>query len=618
MRAFWRSVVSIGIAGCGGTTAPTDQGVATVFVTPVSATLTTFDSVALTATARNAAGQQIGGRTATWTSSDTTRAVVSPLGVVHTLRPGGVVIKAVIDTAAGQATLSITPSVVRVDVQAGDDSVRVGDSLQFTVTLYGSGGKVITGRAITWSSSDSAAAMVSPSGLVRGLSEGASNITATAEGVVGSKTLGIMAAVDTVAIVPVSVTLGIGSRVTLRARLVDSTGAEFLGLAVGWSTSNLARATIDTGGVLSALTSGTDTLYATSERRTGFGTATIRVVNLLSVGPGDVHTCAVSSDQMVFCWGGGGARIGDSAASQADGPVAVVGGQSYVDVENGVEHSCGLTATGKAFCWGSDIYDQLGQATRVQSTFPVPVQGGLTFKWLGVGYFYACGLTTDSVAYCWGNGYGATPVPVPGNLRFAHLSTGGGHSCGLVASGAAYCWGANDEGELGDSTRTSRSTPAPVVGGLLFSTISAGGYHTCALTTAGSAYCWGYGALGEIGIDSVVDINLTPAAVHGGLTFSAITLGLYNTCGLASGGDVYCWGSNTYGESGPNAGPLNVGRSLVPVPVGIAASVVAAGTKHVCAETSNGLYCWGSDGSGELGDGGRTDSAIPVRVLSQP
>jgi len=517
----------------------------------------------------------------------------------------------------GGTTAPAVQIVATVEVHTGDDSVRVGDSLQFIATLRGQGGTVITGRAITWSSSDTVAASVSPNGLVRGRSAGTSNITATADSVVGSKTLRVMAPVDTVTIIPLSVTLGTGARVTIRARLVDSTGVEFGGLAVGWSTSNPLRATIDTGGVLSALTPGTDTLYATAERRTGSATATIRAVSLLSAGPGDVHTCALSSDQMAFCWGGGGALIGDSTVSQADGPVAVVGIQSYVQVKGGVQHSCGLTIAGEVYCWGSNIYGQLGQSGVTQSTYPVAVQGGMTFRTIDVGYYFNCGLTSDSLAFCWGNNYGAAPVVVPGNIRYATLSIGEGQACGLTSTGAAYCWGANDEGELGDSTQTSRLTPAPVVGGLTFKAISTGGYHTCALTASGSAYCWGLGNEGQIGIDTAINVTLNPVAVHGGLTFSAITLGLYNTCGLATTGTVYCWGTNFYGESGPNAGPLG-GRSLVPVSVGITATSVAAGTKHVCAKTSNGVFCWGADGSGELGDGRRTDSAVPVRVLSQP
>ena len=100
-----------------------------------------------------------------------------------------------------------------------------------------------------------------------------------------------------------------------------------------------------------------------------------------------------------------------------------------------------------------------------------------------------------------------------------------------------------------------------------------------------------------------------------GLSFQAITAGVYHTCGLTVNGDVYCWGDNRHGQLGPNAGAQEV---PTPVPVGLQATTLVAGTWHMCALTATGAYCWGRNLSGQLGIGNRTSTATPTRVLGQP
>src|SRR5207248_11097899 len=78
--------------------------------------------------------------------------------------------------------------------------------------------------------------------------------------------------------------------------------------------------------------------------------------------------------------------------------------------------------------------------------------------------------------------------------------------------------------------------PVVVSGGVTFSAITAGDPNTCGLTRAGVAYCWGG--------------NSAPVAVPGGLSFRAITGGDGHTCGLTSAGAAYCWGANQFGQLG--------------------------------------------------------------------
>jgi uncharacterized protein YjdB len=83
-------------------------------------------------------------------------------------------------------TASSTAPVASVTVSPSPASVQVSGTLQLTATLKDASGRVLSGRAITWASDNSAIATVSGSGLVAGIAAGAATIRATSEGQSGS------------------------------------------------------------------------------------------------------------------------------------------------------------------------------------------------------------------------------------------------------------------------------------------------------------------------------------------------------------------------------------------------------------------------------------------------
>jgi alpha-tubulin suppressor-like RCC1 family protein len=95
---------------------------------------------------------------------------------------------------------------------------------------------------------------------------------------------------------------------------------------------------------------------------------------------------------------------------------------------------------------------------------------------------------------------------------------------------------------------------------------------------------------------------------------TAIAGGRYFSCAVASGGGVVSWGQNAAG----NLGDGSKSDSFVPVAVsglssGMAA--VAAGVYFACAlSTTGGLQCWGTNDRGELGNGTKVGSSVPVHV----
>src|SRR5207253_863820 len=110
----------------------------------------------------------------------------------------------------------------------------------------------------------------------------------------------------------------------------------------------------------------------------------------------------------------------------------------------------------------------------------------------------------------------------------------------------AYCWGANNSGQLGDGTTTTRLTPVAVAGRLRFGQVSPDGtQHSCGVTTDDRAYCWGRNVFGELG-DGTTTARLTPVAVAGGLLFRQVSAGAFHTCGVTTGDLAYCWGYNNF------------------------------------------------------------------------
>ena len=217
------------------------------------------------------------------------------------------------------------------------------------------------------------------------------------------------------------------------------------------------------------------------------------------------------------------------------------------------------------YCWGSNYYGQLGDGSGNDQDSPSLVQApaGVTFTAVTTGSFHSCGLATSGAVYCWGSGGAgqlgdntttdaATPVQAsaPAGVTFAALDAGYAHTCAVTPAGAAYCWGANS-GRLGDNTTDARTVPTLVQGGLQFGLVSGGAFHTCGVTTGGVGYCWGPNGNGQIG-DNTTVVRLTPQAVFGNLSFTSVAAGPYHSCAIATGtgAGVYCWGYNGTGELG--------------------------------------------------------------------
>ncbi len=283
----------------------------------------------------------------------------------------------------------------------------------------------------------------------------------------------------------------------------------------------------------------------------------------VSISAGFGHTCGITASAEAFCWGDNtNGQLGSDSGERSPSPVVVSGGLQFVAVSAGMNHSCGLTIDGIAYCWGDNEYGQLGTGKTAASLKPAAVMGGHSFSSLRAGVLFTCGITTTGNAYCWGTnaqgrlGNGAKanspiPVAVSGGLNFVSIATGDGHACGVTGQGKAYCWGNNEHGELGNGSGTTSFVPTPVAGGLIFQSVTAGKTFSCGATREGAPQCWGWGDDVVVASEADASANI-PAPVFGsrGLVFKAVSAGQVHACGLAYTSDVFCWGTNNYGQLG--------------------------------------------------------------------
>jgi alpha-tubulin suppressor-like RCC1 family protein len=193
------------------------------------------------------------------------------------------------------------------------------------------------------------------------------------------------------------------------------------------------------------------------------------------------------------------------------------------------------------------------------------------------------------------------------------VAAGYWHSCTVTSEGHALCWGQNIWGQIGDGTKKLRSTPTQVVGlDHKFVDVATGTFHTCALTASGDVQCWGNNSSGQLG-DGTTHLRTRPVDVVGlpARVTQISALGHF-TCALTARRQVWCWGSNGFHELGDGS---DVGRRTHPVQVvGLTRPVtdVSAGVSHSCALLDTGrVQCWGY---GLLGDGRHTESATAVMV----
>ena len=181
----------------------------------------------LSATPRDPNNAPIEGKTATWTTSDATRATVSSAGVVTGVGAGDVTITATVDGKAGSTVVTVLAStgVATMELSPRTTTVLKDSSVTLAAVVRDAAGNPIAGRTITWTVEKSTIVQVSTAGVVKGLALGTSKVYATSQTQKDSATITVTA-----------------TGATATRTWTGATSTEW-GVAGNWSPANIPVAT---------------------------------------------------------------------------------------------------------------------------------------------------------------------------------------------------------------------------------------------------------------------------------------------------------------------------------------------------------------------------------------
>jgi cysteine-rich repeat protein len=412
----------------------------------------------------------------------------------------------------------------------------------------------------------------------------------------------------------------------------------------------------------------------------------------VEVGAGQHYSCVRTAAGAIGCWGRDHrGQLGNGEVGDGEGVVQWIEafaaqGTPALALDVGLEHACAIVAGGEVRCWGRNTGGQLADGTRTHRDAPVtmlvaatglPVTGVASVHCaadhtsvrkddgtiMGVGlnhvrqisqatdYRFSSGLVPSDtwgtaeaiytrdhnfcalqagVLSCLGaNNFGevgdggggviiGTPRAIDGVSDVAGLALGYYHSCLWTKSGRNYCSGWNLYGERWTQGGTwgVATSPVAVSAPAALTQLSVGEHHACALGDDSQAYCWGQNSYGETG-QPVGQLSITPLQFSEFDDVLHVSAGRFTTAVLRSDGTVWSAGLNTNGELGHgSASPFESETQQV---VGLGANVdqIEMASSFSCARTSDGgVACWGYNGQGSLGDGSNSSRHSPAAVVS--
>ena len=560
------------------------------------------------------------GASVTWSSSDPSVLGVSSLASDSTRAAitgrisGTAQVLVSVQNQLGHSEFQLPVVVLPLQIialPAWSSLITLNDTATFKVLVQDALGRIKTGLKVQWSSTNEATFTVDSNGLVLAKSRGGGELVAT----VGATPFQVAEHRAPLQVVQKWRTVSAGLDHTCAIAALDGTG-------YCWGSNNSGE-----------LGAGLTTAVLPLSSRP-LAVATSHRFNELQAG--DAHTCGEEAQVNLFCWGSRArGALGDGQCAQANGscgaftaseiPVTIISDGNLDTVQLRVEQ---LLVGGTFTCILARV--RFGFINRVRRLR----------CWGTTAIFDGATLAFDSTA--------AAAVPLEPSpfadqtTDYAEAAAGGMHVCAkptvLYLNFQVNCMGMNFTGELGYGPLDAQTwdpiyhhpagfklpvgysdTSGNAIGeGIPVSGLATGHDHTCALDGAGGVLCWGSNTSGQLGSAGPPPGHGWPTRAAVPVTLVSLVAGGEHTCGLTASGAAYCWGSNAKGQLGNGT----IGGTFVPAgPVsgGLTFVVLSAGGSHTCGVTPNGsIYCWGSNASGQLGDGTQTDRATPVRVAESP
>ena len=257
---------SAGPSASGTAAVTVSQVTRTVSVSQTADTLVARDTLRLAAEAFDANGHAISGTSFAWSSSDPGVATVDTSGLVTAVSPGAAAVTAASGGVSGRMELLvIAPAASAIDITPAMVSLEaLGDTVRLAAEVYDQLGRVIEDAAVSWSSGDESVVTVDSTGLVMAEREGTTGITATAGEAAGTVPATVMQVVGSIVVSPPDDTVAPGDTLRLAAEAFDANGHAISGARLAWSSSDPGVATVDTSGLVTAVSPGEAVISASS------------------------------------------------------------------------------------------------------------------------------------------------------------------------------------------------------------------------------------------------------------------------------------------------------------------------------------------------------------------
>ncbi len=278
----------LALSSCAGTPPSTEPKLSSISVTPTNPTVAAGTTQPFTATGNYSDGstKNLSG-SVSWKSQNPNAATITAGGTATAIAQGSSMIMASSGNVSGSTLLTVTSAtLVSIAVTPANPTIAKNATEQFTATgTFSDNSTQNLTSSVAWSSVTTSVATISTGGLATGVAAGTSTIKAVSGGITGSTTLTVTAAtLVSIAVTPAnpSIAKGRTQQFTATGTFSDNS-TQNLTSSVAWSSVTTSVATISTGGLATAVSTGMSTIKAVSGGITGSTTLTVTAATLVSI-----------------------------------------------------------------------------------------------------------------------------------------------------------------------------------------------------------------------------------------------------------------------------------------------------------------------------------------------
>ena len=295
----------------------------------------------------------------------------------------------------------------------------------------------------------------------------------------------------------------------------------------------------------------------------------------------------------------------------------------------GGERIMRLTSSGEVVSWGGNQFGELGDYTHLDSTNPVHIVGLTNIVKIASGLNHSLAIDANGALWAWGDNQYAQlgsgdlnstnrPVQVAGMTDSVIAMAGGSEEYGYAISsaiksdGSVWTWGKTHYNPCSGAELTT--VPAQIGSFTNAVAVSVGGKHSLVLLNDGLVWSWGEELGGQLGDGNQWGVSQVPVPVLGLSNIVAICAGAYHSLALDIDGGVWAWGMNDSGQLGDGGSEAAM---VLPVMVFSNAVQIAAGVSHsLVLDDQGNVWAWGRNNVGQLGDGSINDTNLPMQLLT--